>query len=430
MMSGVTLPAHSGGLRGTVTLPTSKSLTNRALIASAVAGGGTIVSPLDCGDTRVLAAALAAAGWAMEWGTEINVGERKVPEDPISLDLAESGTGARLMLALLAASPGKSSIDGSARLRERPMAPLLESLTHLGAELGSRNGFLPVEIEGAVLQGGRVEVRPEVSSQFVSALVMAGPLMDEGLDLVVSGPLPSAPYLDLTVDVMRAFGCELEVSGDRRRWQVPPASLQPTRYSVEGDWSAAAFVLAAAAVGGGEVEVGPLDPASRQGDRAVMRILADAGLDVDWTGDRVIARGPVTAPIFADLSHTPDLFPALAVVAACAPPGSRFSGLHHLKHKESDRLTVMVENLERLGARLRVDGSEMEVERTLRQGSGTAPRVRAAGDHRVAMAMAVAALVSGPLELDDPHCVSKSFPTFWEVWDRLLGAPGDAEPAT
>jgi 3-phosphoshikimate 1-carboxyvinyltransferase len=428
-MRSVRLPTHRGGLQGTVTLPTSKSLTNRALIASAVAGGGTIMTPLDCVDTRVLAAALTDAGWPVEWGTEIEIGERRVPEHQISLDLAESGTGARLILALLAASPGRTVIDGSARLRERPMAPLLESLTRLGADLHSRNGFLPVEIEGAVLRGGTVEIRPEVSSQFVSALVMAAPLMEEGLDLVVSGMLPSAPYLDLTVDVMRAFGCELEVSDDRRRWRVSPASLQQTRYTVEGDWSAAAFVLAAVAVAGGEVELGPLDPASRQGDRAVARILADAGLDVDWNQDRMIVRGPVTAPIFADLSHTPDMFPALVVVAACAPPGSRFSGLDHLKHKESDRLTVMVENLERLGARLRANGPELEVETTLSQGSGAVPRVTAAGDHRVAMAMAVAALASGPLELDDPDCVSKSFPTFWKVWHRLLEAPGGAGPA-
>ena len=424
------LPAHRGRLQGRVALPTSKSLTNRALIASAVAEGGTIVAPLDCVDTRVLAAALRAAGWPVEWGAEIQVGERTVPEHPISLDLEDSGTGSRLILALLAASPGKSVIDGSARLRERPMAPLLESLARLGGDLSSRDGFLPVEIDGAILQGGAVEVQPGVSSQFVSALVMAGPLMAEGLDLEVSGSLPSVPYLDLTVDVMRAFGSRLDVSDDRRSWRVPPTALEPTRYRVEGDWSAAAFVLAAVAVAGGEVELGPLDPASRQGDRAVLKILADAGLDVDWIDDRVIARGPVTAPILADLRHTPDLFPALAVAAACAPPGSRFSGLDHLKHKESDRLTVMVENLERLGARLKVDRAELEVEKTLDPRSGSMPRVTAAGDHRIAMAMAVAALISGPLELDDPHCVSKSFPTFWMVWDRLLGAPADEEPST
>jgi 3-phosphoshikimate 1-carboxyvinyltransferase len=417
-------------LQGRVALPTSKSLTNRALVASAVAEGGTIVEPLDCADTRVLAAALGAAGWPVEWGAEIQIGERTVPEHPISLDLEDSGTGSRLILALLATSPGKSVIDGSARLRERPMAPLIESLTRLGGDLSSRDGFLPVEIDGAILQGGAVEVQPGVSSQFVSALVMAGPLMAEGLDLEVSGSLPSAPYLDLTVDVMRAFGSRLDVSDDRRSWRVPPTALEPTRYRVEGDWSAAAFVLAAVAVAGGEVELGPLDPASRQGDRAVLRILADAGLDVDWIDDRVIARGPVTAPILADLRHTPDLFPALAVAAACAPPGSRFSGLDHLKHKESDRLTVMVENLERLGVRLKVDGTELEVAETLGPRSGSITHVTAAGDHRIAMAMAVAALISGPLELDDPHCVSKSFPTFWMVWDRLLGAPADEESST
>jgi len=428
-MESLTLPSHRGGLQGTVELPTSKSLTNRALIASAVAGGGTIVAPLDCVDTRVLAGALEAAGWPVEWETEIRIGERTVPEQTVSLDLADSGTGSRLILALLAASPGKSVTDGSARLRERPMAPLLESLDRLGADLSSRNGLLPVAIDGRRLQGGTVEVEPGVSSQFVSALVMAGPLMAQGLDLEVSGSLPSTPYLDLTVDVMRAFGSELEVSDDRRRWRVPPTALEPTRYRVEGDWSAAAFVLAAVAVAGGEIEVGPLEPGSRQGDRAVLKILADAGLDVEWIEDRVIARGPVTAPIAADLRHTPDLFPALAVAAACAPPGSRFSGLDHLKHKESDRLAVMVDNLQRLGASLKVDGAEFSVVETLGPRSGSMPRVTAAGDHRIAMAMAVAALVSGPLELDDPNCVSKSFPTFWAVWGRLLGATWEKEPA-
>ena len=428
-MECLTLPIHRGGLCGTVTLPTSKSLTNRALIASAVADGGTIVAPLDCVDTRVLAAALRTAGWPVDWGSEIQIGERTVPEDLVSLDLADSGTGSRLILALLAASRGRSVIDGSARLRERPMAPLLESLTCLGAGLSSRGGFLPVEMDGDLLQGGAIEIEPGISSQFVSALVLAGPLMAQGLDLEVSGSLPSAPYLDLTADVMRAYGSGLEVSNDRRLWRVPPTALERTRYRVEGDWSAAAFFLAAVAVAGGEVELSPLDPASRQGDRAVLGILAEAGLGVDWVDDHVIARGPVTAPIFADLRDTPDLFPALAVAASYGPPGSRFSGLDHLKHKESDRLTMMVENLERLGARLEGDGTDFMVAETIGQGSGSMPRVTAAGDHRIAMAMAVAALISGPLELDDPHCVAKSFPTFWAVWNQMLGGPRIGEPA-
>jgi 3-phosphoshikimate 1-carboxyvinyltransferase len=426
-MTAVVLPAHDGGLRGAVELPTSKSLTNRALVASAVAGGGTIGSPLDCDDTRVLATALHDAGWPVRWKTEIEIGERTIADQPAQLDLADSGTGSRLILALLAASPGSSVVDGSARLRERPMGPLLEALTRLGATVRSRDGFLPVEIEGAVLEGGAIQVQPEISSQFVSALVMAGPLMRNGLDLEVSGPLPSAPYLDLTVDTLRAFGAELEVSDDRRRWHVRPIALQRVRYEVEGDWSAAAFFLAAVAVAGGEVEIGPLDPASRQGDRAVVRILADAGLDVDWHGRTLTARGPVIAPISADLRHTPDLFPALAAAAACAPPGSRFSGLDHLKHKESDRLTVMKDNLERLGAKMTVRGSELEVDATVDGGSPAPRAVVAAGDHRIAMAMAVAALGAGPIELDEPESVTKSFPHFWNAWHRLLSSGGTEE---
>jgi 3-phosphoshikimate 1-carboxyvinyltransferase len=391
------------------------------LVAAAVAGGGSIASPLDCDDTRVLAAALETAGWPVSWDREIEVGTRAVPSSSVKLDLKDSGTGSRLMLALLAAVSGRFVVDGSPRLRERPMAPLLEALETLGAQVRSSDGYLPVEINGTTLEGGAAEVRPEVSSQFVSALVMAAPLMTRGLVLAVHGVLPSAPYLDLTVDVLRAFGCTIEVSADRRHWSVSPGPLMPTHYSVEGDWSAAAFVLAAVGVAGGEIDVGPLDPASRQGDRAVVRILADAGLDLEWTDDRVTVRGPVTAPLRADLRHTPDLFPALAAVAACAPPGSRFEGLEHLKHKESDRLTVMVTNLERLGTRMEFDGNELVVSGTVDSVSGTTRRVTSAGDHRIAMAMAVVALGAGQLEIDDPDCVTKSFPRFWQVWDRVAG---------
>jgi 3-phosphoshikimate 1-carboxyvinyltransferase len=260
-----------------------------------------------------------------------------------------------------------------------------------------------------------------VSSQFVSSLLLAAPLMRDGLVLEVAGPLPSAPYLDLTLDILRAFGAEVAVSPDRRRWRVAPGPLRHVTYEVEGDWSAAAFFLAGAAVAGGTVDVGPLDPASRQGDRQVIRILVDAGLELAWNGNRLTARGPVTAPLSADLEHAPDLFPALVAVAACAPPGSRFNGIAHLAHKESDRLSVMVDNLGSLGAEFTVDGPRLVVETTLRTDRESARHVTAAGDHRIAMAMAVAALGAGPLALDDSDCVSKSFPDFWTVWDRLSG---------
>ncbi len=425
-MSASLLPGPRTGLHGSVELPPSKSLTNRALIAAAAAGGGVIVSPLDCDDTRVLAAALAAAGWPVVWREDIEIGARVVPGERVRLDLADSGTGARLILGLLAACPGLTIVDGSARLRERPMAPLLETLNGLGARLRPTDGGLPIEIDGIVLDGGGATIRPEVSSQFVSSLVLAAPLMERGLDLEVVGPLPSAPYLDLTEDVLRAFGGELEVTGDRRRWRVAPVPLKRTRYAVEGDWSAAAFVLAAVAVAGGEVVVHPLDPASRQGDRALLGILERAGLQTSWDGDRLLVSGPARSPIEADLTDAPDLFPALAVVAAAADPGSQLEGLDNLRHKESDRLTVMVENLRRLGAEISIEGSRAIFGRPIGGGFKEPPRVTAAGDHRIAMAMAVAALAAGPLELDDADCVSKSFPGFWGMWEELVavGAGG------
>jgi len=303
------------------------------------------------------------------------------------------------------------------------MTPLIETLGELGADLRSTSGGLPIEVDGRTLDGGPATVWPQVSSQFVSSLVLAAPLMRRGLDLEVSGPLPSTPYLDLTEDVMHAFGGGLVVSADRRSWRVAPTPLQPTRYAVEGDWSAAAFVLAAVAIAGGSVDVGPLSPSSRQGDRAVMDILVAAGLELRFVNERLRARGPIRFPLSADLSDTPDLFPALAVVAAAAPVGSELTGLQHLKHKESDRLSVMVDNLRRLGAGLIVDGSRVVIETPMRREEhASPPAVTAAGDHRIAMAMAVAALAAGPLTLDDSSCVAKSFPGFWAMWDSLTNS--------
>ena len=414
------LPCADSALSGTIDVPASKSLTNRALIACAAAGGGRIVRPLDCDDTRVLAAALAGAGWDLDWRHEIVVGSRTVPDEPVELDLRDSGTGARLVLGLLAVCPGKSIVDGSPRLRERPFAPLLHALQVLGAELRCTHASLPVEVSGKELDGGAVSIRPEVSSQFVSSLLLAAPLMRRGIDLEVVGDLPSAPYLDLSLEVLRAFGAEITASEDRRTWRVAPGGLRSTTYEIEGDWSAAAFTLAAVAVAGGTVHVGPLAPASLQGDRKVVEILRRAGLEITWHGNRLVARGPVTAPVVADLEHCPDLFPALVAIAACGPPGSTFTGLDHLAHKESDRLTVMIENLRRLGAGLGFEGPKLVIQQSLHRTLGFRRDVTAARDHRIAMAMAVAALGAGPLRLDDGACVSKSYPGFWNDWDLLM----------
>jgi 3-phosphoshikimate 1-carboxyvinyltransferase len=419
------LPGPVSGLDGSMRVPGSKSLTNRALIAAAAAGGGRITGPLDCDDTRRLAAALDRAGWPVGWGDDITIGPRG-PATGARLDLGGSGTGSRLILGLLACTPGSFTVDGSPRLRERPMAPLLEALRELGAVVTDRDGFLPVEIAGRRLAGGRVGLRPEVSSQFVSSLLLAAPLMAGGLDLEVVGPVPSRPYLDLTARVLEAFGGVVTHDGDRR-WRVAPGGLRPADYRVEGDWSAAAFPAAAAAVAGGSVTVGPLALDSRQGDRALCDILARAGVGVEAGVGTVRFTGPAVRPFDADLAATPDLFPALIVVAAAAPAGSILTGLDHLKHKESDRLSVMVANLTRIGVIVERGAATVRIVRGLARGPGGEVTVGASDDHRIAMAMAVAGLASGGLVLDDDRCVGKSFPGFWRAWEDLVG--GGRRPA-
>ncbi len=416
------LAAAAAPLDAVVEVPPSKSLTNRALIAAAAAGGGTVHKPLDAEDTRLLAQALSRCGWEVDWRAGIEIGPRRVPEATVSVHLGNSGTGSRLLLGLLAASPGRTLVDGAPRLRQRPMAPLLEGLRQLGAAVEADGGTrLPVRVAGRRLQGGTLALAPGASSQFVSALLMTAPLMGDGLVLELRGAIPSRPYLLLTADVLRTFGAEIEHDGEGRRWRVSGGGLRPAEVTVEGDWSAAAFFLAAAAVSGGVVRIRGLRESSAQGDRVMVDLMRAAGVRVSFDRDGLTAAGPARAPIVADLANTPDLFPALAAAAACVPGGSRLTGLEHLRHKESDRLGVMVANLRRLGADIAVE----EGGKACRFAGSLAARpahpreaveLPAADDHRVAMALAVVALRAGPLVVDDAACVAKSFPGFWEQW--------------
>ncbi len=420
LASGRRLEESHAPLAARVEVPASKSLTNRALLVGAVADGATIHRPLDCEDTRLLAEALDAAGWPVAWGERLEIGARvRVPQGPVHLHLGNSGTGARLMTALCAAVPGSFVVDGTARLRERPMSPLLVALQELGADVQSSDGGLPVRIHGRALTGGRITLAPTVSSQFATALLLVGPLFRAGLELELEGRVPSRPYLDLTEDILEAFGVTVERDHGGRRWHIRGGRPRPSSLTVEGDWSAAAFFFAAAALAGGRVEVAGLSRGSRQGDRGVVEMLAQAGLAVTWSPQGATAKGPITGPLSAHLGDAPDLFPALAAVAAGGPPGSRLDGLEHLKHKESDRLAVMVANLTALGAEVEQDVGALSFTVGVRHSESTR-RVTAASDHRIAMAMAVAALVAGPLELDDPSCVQKSFPGFWDQWAILL----------
>lgn len=263
-----------------------------------------------------------------------------------------------------------------------------------------------------------LELDPSASSQFLSGLAMAAAALPEGGYLRWTSAPPSTSYLELTAHWMRLFGCETRL--ERNGWSIPGGDLQPRSLTIPGDWSGAAAFLCAAAVTGGTVVAGPLDPADPQGDRAIVSILETAGCRSSWEGpDRVRVEGPLSRGLEADLELCPDLGPVLAATAALAPGPSVLTGLQTLPLKECDRLDASAELVRWLGGEAEIIGDH-----TLRIRPGTPPEHRSPfdprNDHRMAFAAAVGGLRYGG-ELLNPACVAKTFPTFWEDWGAMLG---------
>jgi 3-phosphoshikimate 1-carboxyvinyltransferase len=415
-----------GPLAGSLRIPGSKSLTNRALVAAALAEGeSSLLNPLDSTDTRALAASLVSLGAEIFlegacWRVRGPV--RGSREGDVLLDVGDAGTPARFLAALLPVIPGRYVLDGTPRLRERPMSPLFEAIRSLGGEVTclGRPGFLPVSIRGGSLRGGRVRIRGDVSSQFLSALMLVSPLVPGGIDLDVEGSLASASYLALTRRVLDGFGAS------------PGGGYRPARFRVSGDDSAACFPIAGALVSGGRVTLTGLARDSEQADAAFRAWAVSAGGTLAWESapdgeESLTVTGPgggarSLLPVYADVNPAPDAALPLAALVAFAGGTSRLSGVARLTEKESDRLAaardllaragaVAWEERDRLGPVLVVDG---------RAGAPRAAEFAAHGDHRVAMSAAVLALAVPPgSTLDEPSAVAKSWPGFWEAWAAL-----------
>ncbi len=411
-----------GGVAGSIRVPASKSLTQRALVAAALAGRGSALrGPLDAEDPRLLFEALRQAGFRLAWEEDVVTAQGREPVEGATLLLGNNGTGLRFLLAQLANLPGTWVVNGSERLRKRPIVPLVGALRHLGARIEPVEGVevaLPLRVNGSPLAGGEVGLDASASSQFVSALLLLGATLPEGLAVHLDSLPPSRPYLLLTDEVLTAFGAPLVTAADGKSWSVPGGGLAPAEFAVEGDWSAAAFPLAAAAAAGGQVEVEGVRRESRQGDSAVLGLLARAGCRIRESPHGVVLEGPATTALEADLRDTPDLFPALAVLVAVV--GGKLTGLAGLAAKESDRLAVMAGHLAALGFAVEVGPSWFA-------GGGQAPRRRSgyealdpAADHRVAMALAVAGCVIPGVRILDPGCVGKSWPAFWAAWQGIV----------
>jgi 3-phosphoshikimate 1-carboxyvinyltransferase len=408
----------AGPLDVTVVVPGSKSVTNRALVCAGLAGGvSSLTGALVADDTEAMVDCLRRLGIAVtaeDGGTTLVVEGcgGSIPASSARLDVRGSGTTARFVAPLAALGKGRFVLDGSPRMRERPMADLVAALQALGVSV--TGDHLPLTIQTHGLRGGRVAIAADVSSQFASGLLLAGPATPAGLQLELTTAPVSRPYVDLTVDVMRSFGAEVTVDG--AVFAVAPGGYDATAYAVEADASAAAYFFAAAAICGGRVTIPGVGRRSHQGDLGFVHLLERMGATVEQSDDTttVIGAHPLHG-IEADLSELSDTAATLAVTAAFASTPTRVTGVGFTRAKESDRVGGVVAELQRLG----IDAVEEPDGFVVRPGPFRPGRVETYDDHRMAMSFALVGLRVPGIEIADPGCVAKTFPGFFEVLDSL-----------
>ena len=412
-------------MRGTIRPPGSRSLTNRALMVAALAKGGSDLESVGLSDdTLVCAEALRTLGIGVSVDPKhqhmhVRGCGGRVPDGPREIFTGDSGTATRFLTAMLANGRGRYRVDGSPRMRERPIQDLLDGLTSLGVTAVSEagTGCPPVRIETDGLAGGRVTVSGAVSSQYLSGLLMASPAAAAPVSIHVAGELVSKPYLDMTLAVMRDFG--VEVRRDGYAWFEVPAPLpyQGRTYAVEPDASSASYFLAAAAATGGRVTIEGLTRASAQGDVHFADILREMGCTVEWSDAGVTVTGPERlAGIHVDLNAMPDMVLTLAPLALLAKGRTVITNVANLRVKESDRLSALATELTRLGARVQEhpDGLTIYPPETI-----TPAEVCTYNDHRMAMGLAVVGLRAGGIRIAGPECVGKTYPDFFEDLERL-----------
>jgi 3-phosphoshikimate 1-carboxyvinyltransferase len=410
-----------GPIDTTVVVPGSKSYTNRALVCAALASGRSTVSgALLSDDTEAMLGCLRSLGPAVEVdGTTfvVNGSGGAFPNRTASLDCRQSGTTARFVLPMVSLGQGSYVVDAHAQMRSRPMHDQIGALRSLGAMIVEQGpaGHLPVSVRAEGLTGGAVSLPGTASSQFLSGLLLSGPLMADGLDVRITTALVSRSYVDLTVEVMRAFGAQVEEPDgrDANRFVVAPGEYRATSYAVEPDASAASYFFALAAITGGKVTVPGLGAHSKQGDTALVSILARMGCNAVVTDDAISVSGFAREGVEVDMSDCSDVASTLAVVAAFADSPTRVTGIGFIRKKETDRIAAVVTELRRCG----IDAEEEADGFFVRPSQVRSAVVQTYQDHRMAMSFALLGARSAGIAIADPTCVNKTFPEFWKVLD-------------
>ncbi|ARP82686.1 3-phosphoshikimate 1-carboxyvinyltransferase [Bordetella genomosp. 8] len=424
--------------RGTVTLPGSKSISNRVLLLAALADGTTnITGLLDSDDTRVMLAALAALGVTLDEQGDGRVtvrGAERFRQPAAELFLGNAGTAVRPLTAALALMGGDYGVSGVPRMHERPIGDLVDALRALGAEIsyGGQEGYPPLRIgTGRLRAQGPVRMPGAVSSQFLTAMLLAAPIytntVGEPLVIEIVGDLISKPYIEITLNLMARYGVVVERDG-WSRFTVPASSSyrSPGRIAVEGDASSASYFLALGAVGEGPVRVQGVGRDSIQGDVAFTQTLEAMGVHIEFGGDWMesrgicVARGEKLRAFDADFNLIPDAAMTAAALALFADGPCRLRNIGSWRVKETDRIHAMQTELAKLGAGVASGPDWLEVTPPAADGWRDA-EIGTWDDHRMAMSMSLAAFGPAKVRILDPGCVSKTFPTYFDVYAELVG---------
>jgi 3-phosphoshikimate 1-carboxyvinyltransferase len=417
----ITPITHS--LSATVRVPGSKSLTNRALLIASLANGTTrLTNALFSDDSCYFAKALQTLGFDVQLDeanremTATGLGG-KIPAKHAELFVGNAGTAARFLSAFLTLGRGQYIVDGDSRMRERPVQDLIEALNQLGVAVAATNGCPPVEIFAKGLSGGKTKIAGNISSQFLSALLMIAPYANSPIEVEVTTELNSKPYVDMTISIMQDFGVQVERQ-DYERFLIHPTFYLPiTNYRIESDASAASYFFAAPAICGGTVRVENISRTSKQGDIAFLDILQQMGCRIEEGNNFIeVTSTQRINGIEADMREIPDTAQTLATIAPFATSPTRIRGIASARVKETDRVHATCAELARLGVRVEEHEDGMTIYPC---DNIQAAMIRTYHDHRMAMAFSLIGLRVPGITIENPSCVSKTFPTFFEVLATL-----------
>ncbi|MEK6983299.1 MAG: 3-phosphoshikimate 1-carboxyvinyltransferase [Nanoarchaeota archaeon] len=406
-------------VNGVIEAPPSKSYTQRAmLIASLASGKSVLKNPLFSDDTKYMISALRQFGVKIEKRSDCLVvhgtdGCLLQPKNKIFV--GNAGTAMRFTTTLASLPKGETIVTGDKRMRQRPIQDLIDALRQLGVKCESNDGFPPVKIYGGSFIGGIIKLKSEISSQFLTSLLMCAPYARKDIVVEVTDGLVSKPYIDITLDVMKNFGVNVK-NLDYKKFVINNNKKYKARnYKIEGDASNASYFFAAAAITKGKVRVKNINPKSKQGDLRFIQILKRMGCSVKNGNDFVEVRGHSLRSVDVDMNELPDVVPTLAVTSLFADSTTTIRNAANLRFKETDRLKALAFELRKIGANVEElrDGLKIKRRKLSRA------IIETYKDHRMAMSFAVAGLAINGVKIKNPNCVNKSFPDFWEKFKEL-----------